>query len=218
MSAAAVEVDQHNLSSQHNISLLNNGARPSGAIVFKATDDSGFAVNLTDSQRQQLITDLNKRFTGVSNASRPMLLEGDFDWKEMGLSPKDMDFMNLKHMATTDIALCFGVPSQLVGVPDSQTYANVAEARLALYEETIIPHIKQIESDLNEWLVPMFDERLKLKFDIDGIPALAERKRKIYENKSDADAQAATTETRTLGDKTYTYQPSWWKNSTVVEE
>ena len=43
-------------------------------------------------------------------------------------------------------------------------------------------------------------------------------KRKIYENKSDADAQAATTETRTLGDKTYTYQPSWWKNSTVVEE
>ena len=38
------------------------------------------------------------------------------------------------------------------------------------------------------------------------------------ENKSDADAQAATTETRTLGDKTYTYQPSWWKNSTVVEE
>ena len=182
LSAAAVEVDQHNLSSQHNISLLNNGARPSGAIVFKATDDSGFAVNLTDSQRQQLITDLNKRFTGVSNASRPMLLEGDFDWKEMGLSPKDMDFMNLKHMATTDIALCFGVPSQLVGVPDSQTYANVAEARLALYEETIIPHIKQIESDLNEWLVPMFDERLKLKFDIDGIPALAERKRKIYEN------------------------------------
>ena len=43
-------------------------------------------------------------------------------------------------------------------------------------------------------------------------------KRKIYENKSDADAQAASTETRTLGDKTYTYQPSWWKNSTVVEE
>ena len=95
-------------------------------------------------------------------------LEGDFDWKEMGLSPKDMDFHRLKNMATTDIALCFGVPSQLVGVPDSQTYSNVAEARLALYEETIIPHLSKMSSDLNEWLVPLFDDRLTLEFDIDS--------------------------------------------------
>ena len=182
LSAAAVEVDQHNLSSQHNISLLSNGARPSGAIVFKPVDDSGFSVNLTESQRAQLLTDMNKRFTGANNAGRPLLLEGDFNFIEMGLSPKDMDFLNLKNLATTDIALCFGVPSQLVGVPDAQTYANVAEARLALYEETIIPHLKQIESDLNEWLIPMYDERLTLRYDIDAIPALAERKRKIYEN------------------------------------
>ena len=108
-----------------------------------------------------------------------MLLEGDFDWKEMGLSPKDMDFINLKHMSATDIALCFGVPSQLVGVPDAQTYANVAEARLALYEETIIPHLKLVESDLNEWLVPMFDERLYLEFSTEEIPALEKEKEKL---------------------------------------
>ena len=182
LQAAAEEVDQHNLSSKHNINLLNNGARPSGAVIFKPKDDQGFAVNLTESQRQQWLTDLNNRFVGSGNAGRPMLLEGDFDWKEMGLSPKDMDFINLKHMSATDIALCFGVPSQLVGVPDSQTYSNIAEARLALYEETIIPHLKLIQSDLNEWLVPMFSEELEFCYDIDGIPALAERKRKTYEN------------------------------------
>ena len=186
MSAAAVEVDQFNMSSKHNINLLQNGARPSGAVIFKPQDDAGFAVNLTESQRQQLLTDLNNRFSGSGNAGRPMLLEGDFDWKEMGLSPKDMDFHRLKNMATTDIALCFGVPSQLVGVPDAQTYANVAEARLALYEETIIPHLRKISSDLNEWLVPMFDDRLRLEFDIDSIPALAERKKKTYENVTSA--------------------------------
>ena len=142
LSAAAVEVDQHNLSSKHNINLLNNGARPSGAVIFKPKDESGFNVNLSEAQRQQLLTDLNNRFQGAGNAGRPLLLEGDFDWREMGLSPKDMDFINLKHMSATDIALCFGVPSQLVGVPDAQTYSNVAEARLALYEETIIPHLR----------------------------------------------------------------------------
>jgi HK97 family phage portal protein len=186
LQAAAEEVDQHNLSSKHNINLLNNGARPSGAVIFKPKDDQGFTVNLSESQRQQLLTDLNNRFVGSGNAGRPMLLEGDFDWKEMGLSPKDMDFINLKHMSATDIALCFGVPSQLVGVPDSQTYSNIAEARLALYEETIIPHLKLIQSDLNEWLVPMFSEELEFCYDIDGIPALAERKRKTYENITNA--------------------------------
>ena len=186
MSAAAVEVDQFNMSSKHNVNLLQNGARPSGAVIFKPQDDAGFAVNLSESQRQQLITDMNNRFTGANNAGRPMLLEGDFDWKEMGLSPKDMDFATLKHMSATDIALCFGVPSQLVGVPDSQTYSNVAEARLALYEETIIPHLRKIASDLNEWLVPLFDDRLTLEFDIDSIPALSERVRKTYENVTSA--------------------------------
>ena len=186
MSAAAAEIDQFNMSTKHNVNLLQNGARPSGAVIFKPKDDSGFAVNLTESQRQQLLTDLNNRFSGAGNAGRPMLLEGDFDWKEMGLTPKDMDFKALKNMAATDIALCFGVPSQLVGVPDSQTYSNVAEARLALYEETIIPHLRKVASDLNEWLVPMFDERLSLEFDIDSIPALSERRRKIYENVTSA--------------------------------
>ena len=186
MSAAAVEVDQFNMSSKHNVNLLQNGARPSGAVVFKPQDDQGFAVNLTESQRQQLLTDMNNRFSGANNAGRPMLLEGDFDWKEMGMSPKDMDFLNLKHMSATDIALCFGVPSQLVGVPDSQTYSNVAEARLALYEETIIPHLRKLSSDLNEWLVPLFDDRLTLEFDIDAIPALSERVKRTYENVTSA--------------------------------
>jgi HK97 family phage portal protein len=182
MSAAAIEVDQHNMAGKHNINLLSNGARPSGAVIFKPQDDAGISVNLSESQRQQLLSDLNNRFSGTGNAGRPLLLEGDFDWREMGLSPKDMDFLNLKHMAATDIALCFGVPSQLVGVPDAQTYANVAEARLALYEETIIPHLRKIESDLNEWLVPMFGDNLEFTFDIDKIPALAERTKRIYEN------------------------------------
>jgi HK97 family phage portal protein len=186
LTAAAMEIDQHNLSSKHNVNLLNNGARPSGAVVFKPKDDQGLSVNLTESQRQQLLTDLNNRFSGASNAGRPLLLEGDFDWKEMGLSPKDMDFINLKHMSATDIALCFGVPSQLVGVPDSQTYSNVAEARLALYEETIIPYLRKVSSDLNEWLLPMFGENLDFSFETDNIPALAERRRLIYANVTNA--------------------------------
>lgn len=180
--AAAVDLDQHNMIAKHNIGLLVNGARPSGAIVFKPRDDTGNSTMLSDGQRQQISNDLEQRFTGTKNAGRPVLLEGDFDWKEMAMSPKDLDFLQNKHLASKDIALCFGVPSQLIGIPDSQTYANVQEARLALYEETIIPLAKRIESDLNEWLAPSFGDEINLKYDFDGVPAMVERRRRIYEN------------------------------------
>lgn len=180
--AAAVDLDVHNMIAKHNVGLLNNGARPSGAIVFKPKGEMGERLELTDGQRKQISDDLTQRFTGNKNAGRPMLLEGDFDWKEMGMSPKDMDFMQQKHMAAKDIALCFGVPSQLIGIPDSQTYANVQEARLALYEETILPLAQRVESDLNEWLAPSFGDDISIKYDIDRIPAMTERRRRVYEN------------------------------------
>ena len=101
----------------------------------------------------------------------------------MGLSPKDMDFIQLKNMAAKDIALVYGVPSQLIGIPDAQTYSNFAEAKLALYNETIIPLLDRIQADLNEWLIPKFnDEALEIRYDIDSIPAMAEQRRRVFES------------------------------------
>ena len=181
--ASSVDIDQHNLANKHNVNLLQNGARPSGAVIFNPKDETGGNVQLSENQRSQLQSDINSRFSGTNNAGRPMLLEGDFDWKEMGLSPKDMDFISLKNMSAKDIALVYGVPSQLIGIPDSQTYSNFAEAKLALYNETIIPLLDKIQGDLNEWLVPQFnDEALELRYDIDSIPAMAEQRRRVFES------------------------------------
>jgi|9_EtaG_2_1085328.scaffolds.fasta_scaffold01004_8 HK97 family phage portal protein len=184
--AAAVDIDNHNAINKHNISLLNNGARPSGAIVFKPQSDRGLPIQLSDGQRQQLRDDLNVKYTGAANAGKPLLLEGDFDWREMGLTPKDMDFLQQRNMAAKDIALCFGVPSQLIGIPDAQTYANVQEARLALYEETIMPLARRVQSDLNEWLAPVYGEEIRIEYDFEAVPAMVERRRRIYENVTQA--------------------------------
>ena len=180
--SAATDIDQHNLANKHNVNLLQNGARPSGAVVFKPKDETGAQIQLSDVQRNQLMTDLTQRFSGTGNAGKPMLLEGDFDWKEMGLSPKDMDFIQLKNMSAKDIALIFGVPSQLIGIPDAQTYSNFAEAKLALYNETIIPLLDRIQSDLNEWLIPRFGEDLEMRYNIDSIPAMAEQRTRVFES------------------------------------
>ena len=186
LSAASMDIDQHNMVAKHNISLLQNGARPTGAIIFKPANDRGLPIQLTDGQRKQLYEDVQSKFSGPSNSGRPLLLEGDFDWREMGISPRDMDFISQKNMSARDIALCFGVPSQLVGIPDAQTYANIQEARLALYEETIIPLARRVESDFNEWLAPRYGDNILIQYDIDSIPAMVERRRRVYENVTQA--------------------------------
>ena len=183
MSAGAYNIDQHNMAGLHNVSLLKNGCTPSAMLKFQPKDETGMTATLSDDQRAAVLNDLESRFSSVNNSGRPMLLEGDFDYVQMGLNPKDMDFLELMNMSAREIALCFGVPAQLVGLSDT-TYANVAEARLSLYEETIIPLLNRVESDLNEWLAPLYDGDISVKYDIDSIPAMAEKRRRVYENVS----------------------------------
>jgi len=190
--ASAYNIDQHNMAGLHNVGLLKNGCTPSAMLKFQPKDETGSSATLTDDQRAMLLQDLETRFSSSTNAGRPMLLEGDFDYVQMGLNPKDMDFLELMNMSAREIALCFGVPAQLVGIAD-QTYANVAEARLSLYEETIIPLLQRLESDLNEYLAPLYDGDLSIKYDIDSIPAMAEKRKQIYANVSQGVQQGILT-------------------------
>ncbi|MBX9697540.1 MAG: phage portal protein, partial [Alphaproteobacteria bacterium] len=80
-----------------------------------------------------------------------------------------------------EIAMAFGVPPMLVGVPGDATYSNYREARLHLWEDTILPLLDYLTDELNRWLVPLFGDDLKLSYDIEGIPALAERRHETWQ-------------------------------------
>ena len=180
--ASAYNIDQHNLAGMHNVALLKNGCTPSGMLKFEPTDETGMSTQLTDDQRARLLEDLEFRFQGTHNSGRPMLLEGNFTYQQLGLNPKDMDFLELLNLSAREIALCFGVPAQLIGIPDSQTYSNMETAKLALYEETVIPLLKRVESDLNEYLAPLYEGDIRIQYDMDSIPAMVEKRKSIYEN------------------------------------
>ena len=173
LEAAAVMIDQHNEASIWNMRMLQNGARPSGALVY-APKDGG---KMTTEQFERLKSSLEATYQGAANSGRPMLLEGGLDWKEMSITPKDMDWLSGRNQAARDIAQAFKVPPQLIGVPDAQTYSNYSEARLAFYEDAVIPLGNRLLSVLDCWLLPKFDmQGLHLKFDLDEIPALEPRR------------------------------------------
>lgn len=181
--AAAYSIDQHNQAAAWNQSLLQNGARPSGALVVKM-DGNG---TLSEEQFTRLKQQVDEQFSGPENAGRPMLLEGGLDWREMSLSPKDMDFIEAKNSAARDIALAFGVPPQLLGIPGDNTYANLAEARLALWEQTILPLVQGTLNALEGWLGNALGYRLDLAPDTDRISALAPRRESLWDRLRQAD-------------------------------
>src|SRR5437763_16986529 len=81
LEAAAVAVDTHNAAASWNKALLDNAARPSGALVFEGAEGAV----MSDSQFERLKRELADEYQGARNAGRPLLLEGGLDWKAMSL-------------------------------------------------------------------------------------------------------------------------------------
>ncbi|MEJ1157992.1 phage portal protein [Prosthecomicrobium sp. N25] len=169
LEAAQVSLDVHNAASAWSKALLDNSARPSGALVYQSKEGG----NLTDDQFERLKRELEDGFQGARNAGRPLLLEGGLDWKSMGYSPKDMDFIEAKREAAREIALAFGVPPMLLGIPGDNTYANYQEANRAFWRQTVLPLAERTAEALSAWLGPLWNAGLRLSLDTDQAPALS---------------------------------------------
>ena len=173
MQAAAMAMDVHNAASRWSKALLDNAARPSGAIVYKGAEGQG---KLTEDQYDRLVNEMETHHQGARNAGRPMLLEGGLDWKPMGFSPSDMEFQKTKESAAREIALAFGVPPMLLGVPGEATYANYQESHRAFYRLTVLPLATRVTAALASWLdgFGAFEGAgATLKPDLDQVPALS---------------------------------------------
>ncbi|PZX17717.1 HK97 family phage portal protein [Palleronia aestuarii] len=168
MQAAASAMDVHNSASRWSKALLDNAARPSGAIVYQNGDGM-----LTPEQYDRLLSEMEMHHQGARNAGRPMLLEGGLDWKPMGFSPSDMEFQQTKEAAAREIALAFGVPPMLIGIPGDATYANYVEASRAFYRLTVLPMASRVSASIAHWLSAFSGEAVELRVDLDQIPALA---------------------------------------------
>lgn len=172
---AAYGIDQHNELSKHNTALVQNGARPSGALIFKPINNNGSVTHAPQSIIDQATAKLDEKHAGAANAGRPMVMSGDIDWKEMGLSPKDGDFGGMDLAAQRAICAGFGVPHELI-VPGSSTFNNRAMARLELYEDTVLPLTEKSISALNAWLTVRYGDGLRLVPDLNAVSALEPRR------------------------------------------
>ncbi|MCB1504681.1 MAG: phage portal protein [Hyphomicrobiaceae bacterium] len=173
--AAASAIDIHNQAASWNKALLDNSARPSGALVYAAREGQ-----LTEEQFQRLKEELELGFQGARQAGRPMLLEGGLDWKQLSLSPKDMDFVEAKNAAAREIALALGVPPMLLGIPGDNTYSNYQEASRTFWRQTVLPLVVRTAKAMSAWLAPAWGGALELRPDLDAIEALSSERDQLW--------------------------------------
>jgi HK97 family phage portal protein len=175
LGAASGAVAIHNAATRWNKALLDNAARPSGALTVEGAEDG----LLSSEQFDRLRGEMERHFSGTGNAGRPMLLEGGLKWQAMSLTPADMDFVELKAAAAREIALAFGVPPMLLGLPGDSTYANYREANRALWRLTVLPLAEKIlrgvAAGLGAWW-----PGVKLAIDVDQVTALAEDRERLW--------------------------------------
>jgi HK97 family phage portal protein len=181
LGAAAGAVAIHNAATRWNKALLDNAARPSGALRLDSGDGA-----LSAEQYDRLRDELEEHFAGTANAGRPLLLEGGLSWQAMSLTPADMDFVALKAAAAREIALAFGVPPMLLGLPGDSTYANYREANRALWRLTVLPLADKLLSALAAALAAWWPD-LSLKLDVDQVTALAEDRERLWTQVTAAD-------------------------------
>jgi HK97 family phage portal protein len=196
LAAAAASLDLHNAATEWNRTLLENSARPSGALIYQAQ-----GANMTDEQFDRLRLELEENFQGAANAGRPIVLEGGLDWKPLSLSPQDMDFAGSRNAAAREIALSIGVPPLLLGLPGDNTYSNYVEAHRAFWRETILPLARRTTEQIAHWLQPVFPG-LEIGIDFDTIPALAEHREALWRSITAADFLTDDEKREALG-----YQP-----------
>ncbi len=196
--AAANAIEIHNAGAAWTKSLLDNAARPSGALIYKGPDG---APGLTADQLARLKSELEAAYRGAANAGRPMVLEGGLDWRAMSFTPADMDFSDIRNAAAREIALAFGVPPMLLGIPGDNTYSNYREANLAFWRQTVIPLVARTAQALTRWLAPKFSGAvapsggegrargdgndgsagLRIGFDLDQVEALALERESVWD-------------------------------------
>ena len=196
LQSAAQALDVHNAASAWSKALLDNAARPSGAIVYKGAEGHG---TMSADQYDRLLHEMEAHHQGARNAGRPMLLEGGLDWKPMGFSPSDMEFQKTKEAAAREIALAFGVPPMLLGIPGDATYANYQEAHRAFFRLTVLPLATRVLARLGAWLSEMASDPVRLRPDLDQVTALSAERDAQWARVMAADFLSEAEKRRILG-------------------
>lgn len=167
--AASRLIDVDNSTADYLKVFFQNNAMVRGVLKLKG--------KTTDSEASRLKAKWRDQYGGVSNWGEIAVLDSDADYVKVGSDFKDMDFGNLDARTEARICMVFGIPPILVGAKiglDRSTFSNYAEARLAFWQDTMMPIYKHLGDEFALGMRDEFGDAPTATFDMSNVPALME--------------------------------------------
>lgn len=131
-------------------------------------------VPLLGEEYDEARTKIRDQHQGTGAAREPWLLGNDFDIRELGSTPVEMDFTASLREYRKDTLSALGVPPVLAGYFDDATLANAEVSVGMFWRETVVPLCELISDGLRHSLIPHFGDAnlISIDFDFDRVPAL----------------------------------------------
>ena len=137
-----IEYAKHSLefaknASKHGNNLFKNGATPSGVFTKSGV--------LSEEAYERLRDQLERKYQGVDNAGKTMLLEDDLEFKPLDIKNSDAEWLASRKYNREEICAIFGVPSSMVNDTANTAYGNLEQKYLEFYTGTVFPLTTIIE-------------------------------------------------------------------------
>lgn len=175
LGAAQNAIDTDFAAQVWNNAFFRNGAQ-AGVVLQYAPTKSGANEWLTDEQRAQIYEGWQEDHKGADRAHGLAVLHGPFKIEKLGLSQKDMDFLDSRRLSREEIAAVLGVSAVLVNATENAglSQAGLQLHRRLLYENTVLPMLTILEAVWQRTLVDVWAPGLVGQFATDEIQALRE--------------------------------------------
>ena len=144
-----------------NYSFYQNSAIPSAMLLLDEW--------LSPEEMQNAKDQFEAQFKWSNNQHKTLIAGWVKDLKTISLTPRDMEFINQRHLTTEKISAVFGVPKTILWYTESVNYSNWSNQRKEFIEWTLRPLEADLEHIMNR-LIEMFrpDLRKKIRIKADG--------------------------------------------------
>ena len=167
LASARLPVDMGRDGLSFNRNFLRNSAQPDFVLLTNE--------NLTDADVQDFYDRWEARYQGPSNAHRPAIANYISDIKTLGLTHREMDFIQGLRWSLEEVSRAYGVPKPLLSDLERATFANINAAERIFWRNTMVPEMRFLEEQLTRQLFPRLGyPGLTMEFDSTAVEALQE--------------------------------------------
>lgn len=149
---------------------FSNSASPRGALTMEGSLGGGDP-ELAEAAITRLRTQFEALYSGTENAHRVAILEEGLKWEQIGINPKDADFLDSRKFNRSEIAGWFGIPPHLIGDLEKGSFSNVETQSLEFVLYHFLPWLRLVEQAIVRDLLTEEerDSGLFVRFVVEGL-------------------------------------------------